>query len=40
VAVTIYAEGPGKQRCGALTQGLLVQPQRSFINTTLKKWNR
>ena len=40
VAVTVYAEGPGKARCGALTQGLLVQPQRRFIDATLKKWNR
>jgi hypothetical protein len=40
VAVTVYAEGPGQARCGALTQGLLVAPQRSFIETTLKKWQR
>ena len=40
VAVTIYAEGPGKSRCGALTQGLLLKPQRAFIDATLKKWNR
>lgn len=40
VAVTIYAEGPGKAHCGALTQGLLVAPQRNFIDSTLKKWNR
>lgn len=40
VAVTVYAEGPGKARCGSLTQGLLVQPQRQFIDSTLKKWGR
>jgi S1-C subfamily serine protease len=40
VAVTVYAEGPGKARCGALTQGLLIKPQRAFIDATLKKWNR
>lgn len=40
VAVTVYAEGPGQSRCGALTQGLLVAPQRNFIETTLKKWQR
>lgn len=40
VAITVYAEGPGKTHCGALTQGLLVAPQRGFIDATLKKWNR
>jgi len=40
VAITVYAEGPGKARCGALTQGLLIKPQRAFIDATLKKWNR
>lgn len=38
VAITIYAEGAGKAQCGALTQGLLVAPQRSFIDATLKRW--
>ncbi len=40
VAITVYAEGHGQARCGALTQGLLVEPQRNFIETTLKKWQR
>lgn len=40
VALTIYAEGVGKARCGALTQGLLIAPQRAFIDATLKKWGR
>lgn len=40
VALTVYAEGPGQARCGALTQGLLLSPQRSFIDATLKKWKR
>ncbi len=38
VAVTVYAEGVGKGQCGALTQGLLVAPQRAFIDSTLKRW--
>lgn len=40
VAVTVYAEGAGKARCGALTQGVLIAPQRQFIENTLKKWGR
>lgn len=38
VAITIYAEGAGKAQCGALTQGLLLAPQRGFIDATLKRW--
>ena len=40
VALTVYAEGIGQARCGALTQGLLIAPQRSFIDSTLRKWGR
>ena len=38
VAITVYAEGVGKAQCGALTQGLLIAPQRGFIEATLKRW--
>jgi hypothetical protein len=38
VAVTVWAEGVGKARCGALTQGLLVAPQRSWIDGVLAGW--
>lgn len=40
MAITVYAEGPGQTHCGALTQGLLVAPQRAFIDATLQKWAR
>lgn len=38
VAVTVWAEGVGKARCGALTQGLLVAPQRTWIDGVLASW--
>jgi hypothetical protein len=38
IAVIAFAEGAGSQRCGKLTQGVLVAPQRAFIDTTLGKW--
>ena len=37
-AVTVWAEGTGKSRCGALTQGVLVAPQRAWIDKTLAGW--
>jgi hypothetical protein len=37
-AVTVWAEGVGKARCGALTQGALVAPQRGWIEGVLAKW--
>ncbi|MHB2169892.1 S1 family peptidase [Alsobacter sp. R-9] len=40
VAVTVWAEGVGKARCGALTQGLLVAPQRAWIERVLSDWGR
>lgn len=40
VAITVYAEGRGQAKCGALTQGLLLAPQRAFMDATLKKWGR
>ncbi|SDR56364.1 Trypsin [Rhizobiales bacterium GAS113] len=38
IAVIAFAEGAGNARCGKLTQGVLVAPQRAFIDATLAKW--
>jgi hypothetical protein len=38
VAVIAFAEGSGNSHCGKLTQGVLVAPQRAFIDATLGKW--
>lgn len=38
-AVTVWAEGVGKSRCGALTQGLLVAPQRGWVDRILAEWS-
>jgi hypothetical protein len=38
IAVIAFAEGKGTSRCGKLTQGVLVAPQRPFIDSTLSKW--
>jgi S1-C subfamily serine protease len=40
VAVTSWSTGPGKSRCGALTQGVLLGAQRSWIDRTLGNWGR
>jgi hypothetical protein len=37
-AVTVWAEGVGKSRCGALTQALLITPQRPWIDRVLAEW--
>ncbi len=34
-AVTAWSEGSGSRRCGALTQGVLVAPQRGWIDATV-----
>jgi hypothetical protein len=39
VAVSVWAEGKGRNRCGLLTQAVLVGPQRIWIETLLKKWS-
>ena len=31
MAITVWSEGQGKNLCGALTQGLLIAPQRAWI---------
>ncbi|MFI5015739.1 MAG: S1 family peptidase [Hyphomicrobiales bacterium] len=38
VAVIAFAEGYGNTHCGKLTQGVLVAPQRAFIDATLTRW--
>jgi hypothetical protein len=40
VAVTDWAEGPGKSHCGALTQAALIAPQRAWIEATLNAWSK
>lgn len=40
VAVTSWSTGPGKSRCGLLTQGVLIGPQRPWIDATLAGWGR
>jgi hypothetical protein len=37
-AVTTWAEGAGKNKCGALTQGVLVGPQRAWIDSVMADW--
>ncbi len=34
-AITAWSEGTGSRRCGSLTQGVLVAPQRGWIDATL-----
>jgi hypothetical protein len=38
VAVADWAEGKGAQKCGALTQGALIAPQRAWIESVLAGW--
>lgn len=40
VAVSTWAKGSGNDKCGLYTQGVLVAPQRAFIDGTLKRWGR
>ena len=40
VALTVWAEGAGKAGCGALTQGLLIAPQRGWIDGVMKSWGQ
>lgn len=39
-AVTTWATGPKGRACGALTQGVLLGPQRAWIDKTLAGWGR
>jgi hypothetical protein len=38
VAVTSWSTGPSGKSCGLLSQGVLVAPQRSWIDGTLANW--
>jgi S1-C subfamily serine protease len=38
VAITSWSEGANGTRCGKLTQGILIAPQRGFIDATLGQW--
>jgi len=38
VAVTSWSTGPKGQNCGLLSQGVLVAPQRNWIDATLSRW--
>lgn len=40
IAISTWAKGRGTSQCGLLTQGMLVAPQRGFIDGTLKRWGR
>ena len=40
VAVTTWASGAGGRDCGGFTQGVLVGPQRDWIDRTMKGWGR
>jgi secreted trypsin-like serine protease len=40
VAITVWARGKGKRRCGELTQAIRLAPQRGWINRTLARWHR
>jgi hypothetical protein len=38
VAVVSWATGPNGRGCGGITQGILVGPQRAWIDATLGSW--
>ena len=39
-AVVSWAKGAGRASCGRTTQGVLVGPQRAWIDRTLRGWGR
>jgi Trypsin len=39
-AITTWSTGPKGRACGALTQGILLGPQRAWIDRTLAGWGR
>lgn len=39
-AITSWSAGDGGRTCGALTQGVLVGPQRDWIDGLLREWGR
>jgi hypothetical protein len=40
VAITSWSLGANGRKCGELTQGILLGPQRAWIDTTLESWGR
>ena len=38
IAVTSWSTGPSGKQCGLLSQGVLVAPQRGWIDRTLSQW--
>jgi hypothetical protein len=40
LAVSTWSTGPKGRRCGTLTQGILLGPQRDWIDRTLAGWGR
>lgn len=40
VAVTSWSTGKTTSRCGDLTQGVFVSPQRGWIDSTMGRWSR
>lgn len=40
VAITTWSRGSGQSRCGSLTQGALLGPQRDWLDRTLQQWGR
>lgn len=40
VAVTSWSTGPRGRGCGGLTQGILLGPQRNWIDAVMKGWGR
>ncbi len=40
IAVVSWSTGRGGTRCGELTQGVLLGPQRGWIDSTLARWAR
>jgi len=40
VAITSWASGSEGRRCGALTQGVLLAPQRDWIDAIMLRWGR
>lgn len=39
-ALTSWTRGEGARACGALSQGILLGPQRGFLDATLASWGR
>ncbi|MFC7399682.1 S1 family peptidase [Chelatococcus sp. GCM10030263] len=40
IAVSTWSKGQGRKACGLVSQGVLLGPQRAFIDGTLARWGR